>query len=136
MYEEVAGNLQELAEGVAEEPPRGEIVLVVAGAAGCQTGDGPRGTRRPGQELRDQGVDRKQAMSTVAKDWVFEKRGLDAYWRTEDALSEASLPSAHLAQLAGAAIADAAARNSTWDPPPSRTGRHLTLARMIRSPST
>ncbi len=70
MYEEVRrGTVQELTTGAAEDPPRGEIVLVVAGAVrDAKPMVDPATLAARAKELMDQGLERREAMSAVAKE--------------------------------------------------------------------
>lgn len=70
LHEEVRrGTLAELATGLIERPARGEVVLVVAGAD-----DAPRRPVEPAELARrarglmDEGLDRKEALSRVARE--------------------------------------------------------------------
>ena len=70
MYEEVRrGTLPELLAGLKEDPARGEIVLVVGGAVhgGRDAPDAAELARRV-HELLEEGADRKEAMSRVARE--------------------------------------------------------------------
>ena len=70
LHEEVRrGSLSELLQGVEEEEPRGEIVLVVGGATGAHRREIPaESLARRARALMAEGMDRKQALSRVAKD--------------------------------------------------------------------
>ena len=70
MHEEVRrGSLSELLEGVKASPPRGEIVLVVGGAIrGHAPVVGPEELARRARSLMADGVERKEALSQVARD--------------------------------------------------------------------
>lgn len=69
MFEEVRrGTLPELLAGVRAEPPRGEIVLVVAGSGDGSDGVAEDELARRARELMDEGVARPEAMSQVARD--------------------------------------------------------------------
>jgi 16S rRNA (cytidine1402-2'-O)-methyltransferase len=69
MYEEVLrGGLEELAANAAAAPPRGEIVVVVSGAVqGHGVAVPPEELARRARALMDTGVERKEAMSRVAR---------------------------------------------------------------------
>jgi 16S rRNA (cytidine1402-2'-O)-methyltransferase len=68
MHEEVRrGSLTEILDSIRESPPRGEIVLVVGGVV-HDTAEVPREElARAARELMDSGVDRREALSRVAK---------------------------------------------------------------------
>ncbi|WP_349258505.1 16S rRNA (cytidine(1402)-2'-O)-methyltransferase [Stackebrandtia sp.] len=59
--------LGELASGAVDDPPRGEITVVVAGAPAPATTDDPAVLAAAVSSLVDEGVDRKEAMSRVAR---------------------------------------------------------------------
>ena len=69
LHEEVVrGSLPELAEFARNEPPRGEITLVVAGAVGDNKSEvSPAELARRTKVLMEQGVERKEAMQEVAR---------------------------------------------------------------------
>jgi 16S rRNA (cytidine1402-2'-O)-methyltransferase len=70
MYEEVLrGTLPELLEQLKERPARGEIAVVVGGAVqGARSTPGPEELAERARALMAQGVDRKEAMSRVARE--------------------------------------------------------------------
>jgi 16S rRNA (cytidine1402-2'-O)-methyltransferase len=70
MHEEVRrGTLPELLEGVRSDPVRGEIVLVIEGALGESREEVPAAElARRARLLMEQGMDRKEALSRVAKE--------------------------------------------------------------------
>jgi 16S rRNA (cytidine1402-2'-O)-methyltransferase len=70
MFEEVRrGGLAELLESLGDQPPKGEIVLVIGGAI---HDDKPKPSSeelaRRARELMDAGIERKEAMARVAKE--------------------------------------------------------------------
>ena len=78
LHEEVVrGTLSELAEFARNEPPRGEITLVVSGAVGeSKTPIEPAELARRAKALMDQGVERKEAMHEVARAAGVSKRAV------------------------------------------------------------
>ncbi len=70
MHEEVRrGSLGDLVSSCRNDPPRGEIVVVVGGAVGGHRVQPPREElARRATELMARGVPRKDALSTVARD--------------------------------------------------------------------
>jgi 16S rRNA (cytidine1402-2'-O)-methyltransferase len=67
MHEEVRrGTLEELAEGVREVAPRGEIVLVVQGAMKTESEVAPEELAEQARWLMEEGVPRREALSEVA----------------------------------------------------------------------
>jgi 16S rRNA (cytidine1402-2'-O)-methyltransferase len=69
MHEEVIrSTLPDLAARFEREPPRGEIVLVVGGAPRSHEPPGPPDLARRAQALMRTGTDRKEALTTVARD--------------------------------------------------------------------
>ncbi|ADD44768.1 16S rRNA (cytidine(1402)-2'-O)-methyltransferase [Stackebrandtia nassauensis] len=73
-YEEIRrGGLAELAAGAREDPPRGEITLVVAGANPTRATDAAS-LAAAVRVLVDDGVDRKEALKRVAVDHGVPKR--------------------------------------------------------------
>ncbi|MEA2447109.1 MAG: rRNA (cytidine1402-2-O)-methyltransferase [Actinomycetota bacterium] len=70
IHEEVRrGTLEELADSVREAPPKGEIVLVVGGAIhSAKPAVSPAELARRARDLMEQGIDRKEAMSNVARE--------------------------------------------------------------------
>lgn len=68
MYEEVVrGTLSDLARRVVEQPPRGEITLVVQGAVGAHREEvAPAELARRARLLMSHGVERKEALHEVA----------------------------------------------------------------------
>lgn len=70
LHEEVRrGTLSELLAGVIDEPPRGEIVVVIGGAVrGAAAVPEPVELARRARHLMDDGVDRKTALSRVAEE--------------------------------------------------------------------
>lgn len=68
LHEEVRrGTLEELAEGVRTDPPRGEIVLVVGGYLRRDREVDAPTLARDARKLMDQGVERRAAMQEVAR---------------------------------------------------------------------
>ena len=61
------GSLTELGADLADNPPKGEMVLVVAGASGVEDRPGPEELARRARKLMDEGVPRKEALTEVAK---------------------------------------------------------------------
>lgn len=85
LHEEVRrGRLDELAAGVRSDPPRGEIVLVVEGAIGEHRAEVPAEelARRARALMEEEGVERREALSRVAKETGVPRR------RVFDALLE------------------------------------------------
>ena len=75
MYEEAQrGTLSELLERAQAEGPRGEIVIVVEGKRGPVEEVTDEELARRATELMESGVERKQAMSEVARDTGVPKR--------------------------------------------------------------
>lgn len=76
MYEEVLrGTLSEMATRIAEEPLRGEMVVVVAGAPPAELADAtPEELARAARKLMDTGVPRSEALRDVAKTYGVSKR--------------------------------------------------------------
>lgn len=69
MFEEVQrGTLHELAEAAAAKAPRGEIVVVVEGRGKVDEDVDDAELARRAHVLMDQGADRKEALSTVARE--------------------------------------------------------------------
>jgi 16S rRNA (cytidine1402-2'-O)-methyltransferase len=70
MYEEVRrGGLSELLESLGDQPPKGEIVLVIGGAIHDDKPKPPADElARRARELMETGVERKEAMARVAKE--------------------------------------------------------------------
>ena len=70
LHEEIRrGTLSELADGVDADPARGEIVVVVGGAVGPgKEHVSPQVLAGRARELMSSGVDRKEALSRVAKE--------------------------------------------------------------------
>lgn len=68
MHEEVRrGTLDELARGATEDPPRGEIVLVVGGALKSERVVDPEELAEEARALMDAGVARRDALQQVAR---------------------------------------------------------------------
>jgi 16S rRNA (cytidine1402-2'-O)-methyltransferase len=69
VHEEVRrGTLSELLDGVREQPPRGEIVLVVGGAVGRHKPQADAGElAAEARRLMDAGVERREALVRVAR---------------------------------------------------------------------
>lgn len=68
LHQEVRrGSLGELLEGLTADPPRGEIVLVLEGAARQGGPPDPAELARRARKLMDEGVPRKEALSEVAE---------------------------------------------------------------------
>ena len=61
------GRLSELLEGVRQDPPRGEIVLVIEGARTTEEQVEPSDLARRARDLMEHGVDRREALAQVAK---------------------------------------------------------------------
>ncbi|MGI8709323.1 MAG: 16S rRNA (cytidine(1402)-2'-O)-methyltransferase [Actinomycetota bacterium] len=75
MFEEVRrGSLSELLGGVRSDPPKGEIVLLVGGASGELAAVAPEELALRARALMDEGVDRKEAMSRVARETGVKRR--------------------------------------------------------------
>ncbi|CAN5785131.1 hypothetical protein BH18ACT15_BH18ACT15_14500 [soil metagenome] len=69
------GSLTELAEEARARPVRGEVVVVVAGAAGVGGADlPPEELARRARRLMASGVSRKEALDRVAKECGVRKR--------------------------------------------------------------
>ncbi len=70
LHEEVRrGRLAELLGGVRSDPPRGEIVVVVEGAIDEHRAEvPPEELARRARALMDEGIERREALSRVAKD--------------------------------------------------------------------
>ncbi len=70
LHEEVRrGTLRELAEAASQDPPRGEIVIVVAGAVGPHRPEvAAEELAERARALMGQGVERKDALVQVAKE--------------------------------------------------------------------
>ena len=69
LHEEVRrGTLPELAASVEADPPRGEIVLVVDGARAVHRETDPQALADAARDLMAEGVERKEALSRVARD--------------------------------------------------------------------
>ena len=68
LHQEVRrGSLSELAAGLAEDPPRGEMVLVIEAAPERAETPGAAELARRARKLMDEGVPRKEALTEVAK---------------------------------------------------------------------
>jgi len=75
MFEEVRrGSLSELLGGVRSDPPKGEIVLLVGGASGELAAVAPEELALRARALMDEGVDRREAMSRVARETGVKRR--------------------------------------------------------------
>ena len=75
MFEEVRrGSLSALLDGVRSDPPKGEIVLLVGGASGESAPVEPEELAARARSLMDEGVDRKEAMSRVARETGVKRR--------------------------------------------------------------
>lgn len=76
LYEEVRrGSTSELLAGVREVPPKGEMVVVVAGDDGTARGEPePARLAERARELMDAGMDRKEALHEVAREAGVSKR--------------------------------------------------------------
>jgi len=76
LHEEVRrGRLGDLLEGARSDPPRGEIVLVVEGAVGQhRTEVPPDELARRARALMDEGIERREALSRVAKETGMARR--------------------------------------------------------------
>jgi len=75
MFEEVRrGSLSELLGGVRSDPPKGEIVLLVGGASGELAAVAPEELALRARALMDEGVDRKEAISRVARETGVKRR--------------------------------------------------------------
>ncbi len=70
LHEEIRrGPLSGLLEGARRDPPRGEIVVVVSGDVGAQTHEvAPEDLARRARSLMESGVERKEALSAVARE--------------------------------------------------------------------
>lgn len=68
IYEEIQrGTLEDLLASIREHGARGEVVLVIEGAAGASTKPSAEELGRRARELMASGVDRKQALTEVAR---------------------------------------------------------------------
>jgi 16S rRNA (cytidine1402-2'-O)-methyltransferase len=78
MYEEVRrGSLVELLASVHDQPPRGEIVLVIAGAIHEHSAHvPPEELASRARRLMETGVERKEALVRVARDAGVQKRAV------------------------------------------------------------
>ena len=78
MYEEVRrGTLSELVAGTAEDPPRGEIVVVVHGAAGDHAPEvAEEDLAARARELMEAGTPRKEALAQAAREKGVPKRAV------------------------------------------------------------
>lgn len=87
LYEEVRrGTLSELAEWAKTEPPRGEIVIVIEGVAGSARQVSDRELAARARKLMGSGVERKEALTEVARDaGVARRRVFDSLLHEEDA---------------------------------------------------
>jgi 16S rRNA (cytidine1402-2'-O)-methyltransferase len=76
MHEEVRrGTLEDLVQSVADDPPRGEITLVIEGAIhGSRIVVAPEQLASQARTLMDQGVERKEALARVAREAGVRKR--------------------------------------------------------------
>jgi 16S rRNA (cytidine1402-2'-O)-methyltransferase len=76
LHEEVRrGGLADLLEGARRDPPRGELVLVVGGAVGDHgPAPLPADLARRAHELMAEGLERREALSKVARDHGVSKR--------------------------------------------------------------
>ncbi len=75
MHEEVSlGTLGALQARLAEQEIKGEIVLVLEGAAPPEPADDPASVVERVQELIEEGLDEKEALRTVAKETKLPKR--------------------------------------------------------------
>ncbi|MDQ3620441.1 MAG: 16S rRNA (cytidine(1402)-2'-O)-methyltransferase [Actinomycetota bacterium] len=75
MFEEVRrGSLSGLLDGVRSDPPKGEIVLLVGGASVEPAPVEPEELAARARALMDEGVDRKEAMSRVARETGVKRR--------------------------------------------------------------
>lgn len=76
MHEEVRrGTLEELVASVAQDPPRGEITLVIEGAIHeHRSSVAPQELAFKARTLMEQGVDRKEALARVARETGARKR--------------------------------------------------------------
>ena len=69
LHEEVLrATLEELVERLEREPPRGEIVLVIGGAAGVRAQPSAPELARRARALMRSGADRRDALSVVARE--------------------------------------------------------------------
>jgi 16S rRNA (cytidine1402-2'-O)-methyltransferase len=78
LHEEIRrGSLDELAESVVADPPRGEIVLVIEGAIHENAPVvPPQELAARARDLMGRGVDRKEALAKVARDAGVRKRAV------------------------------------------------------------
>ena len=77
MHEEVRrGRLGELAASAAEDPPRGEIVIVVDGARAVHREADPQALADAARDLMAGGIERREALGRVAKDAGVPKRAV------------------------------------------------------------
>ena len=77
LHEEVRrGTLAELREGARVDPVRGEIVLAIQGARAAERQVEPRVLAATARALMDEGIDRKEALSRVARDAGVPKRAV------------------------------------------------------------
>ena len=76
LYEEVRrGDLEELLAGVTDDPPKGEIVIVVEGAIhDAREIPGPEELAARARALMDEGLGRKEAMARVARETGAQRR--------------------------------------------------------------
>ncbi|MGH2729829.1 MAG: 16S rRNA (cytidine(1402)-2'-O)-methyltransferase [Actinomycetota bacterium] len=87
LHEEVRrGRLSELLAGAREVPVRGEIVLVISGATGVHRAEvSPEELARRARALMDSGLERKEALHTVAQEaGVARRKVFDALVRPDD----------------------------------------------------
>lgn len=78
MHEEVRrGTLDELLASVGEDPPRGEMVIVIEGAINQHAvAVPPEELATQARALMEQGIDRKEALARVARDAGVRKRAV------------------------------------------------------------
>lgn len=78
MHEEVRrGTLEELLASVGEDPPRGEMVIVIEGAIHQHAvAVPPEELATQARALMEQGIDRKEALARVARDAGVRKRAV------------------------------------------------------------
>lgn len=87
MHEEVRrGTVAELLDSVRSDPPRGEIVLVIGGAIHENAPDVvPETLAARARQLMDEGIERKEAMTRVARETGVRRRAVfDALVESED----------------------------------------------------
>ncbi|HEX2240137.1 MAG TPA: SAM-dependent methyltransferase, partial [Actinomycetota bacterium] len=77
LHEEVIrGTVAQLAESFADDTVRGEIVLVLHGAAASRAEVSAELLARRARDLMNEGVDRKEALTTVAREMSVPRRAV------------------------------------------------------------